>query len=196
MATSSIVYPSHQTGSVSFSNKDTTSFRFVSPISSNSSPSLSERPTLVAAMRSNGRHTSKRDCNGSECSSDVGSSSGVHYNTSNPLNPLEQTSYGSDSIASVCPTTPKKCRTNGYIAPRTVAKSFNSEIGSLAVTQNQQLQLNQQPQQYQFGQGNLRPHLRRQLSGSKIEAYLSIGGDHQDSMDVDGEGSRPRSMSF
>jgi len=76
---------------------------------------------------------------------------------------------------------PKKTRNNAYIAPRTVPNSFISSMGTLVAPAA-------------VPGSNLRVHMRRELSGGKIESFL---GDH-DAMDVDttSETTRPRSMSF
>jgi len=74
--------------------------------------------------------------------------------------------------------TPKKKRSNAYIAPRQVPSTFTSQMGSLVVSKDSNSQQ--------------RVGFRRQLSSSKIEAFL---GDH-DAMDVEPESTRPRSMSF
>ena len=134
---------------------------------------------------------------------------------------------GNRNSNSSYPNTPssptKKSRPNNYIAPRVVARTFNSEVGSLVgapllLTQQPQDQRHiplppnqvQQTSTFPFHglsntatsggmnnsqiQNNLRGHFRRQLSGSKIEAFLSNGAD--DAMEVDAESNRPRSMSF
>jgi len=82
----------------------------------------------------------------------------------------------------------KRTRANNYIAPKQVAKnSLLASMGSLAVP----------AAAAGFGGNNNDPagrrvQFRRQLSGSKLESFI---GNH-DSMDVDKDESRPRSMSF
>jgi hypothetical protein len=73
----------------------------------------------------------------------------------------------------------KRRRDARYVAPRQVPKTFTSTMGSLAAGP--------------AGRGNLRVHLRQQLSGSNLMAYLGSGGD---AMDVEEDAARPRSMSL
>ena len=105
--------------------------------------------------------------------------------------PQHSPSQGADDSAHSAHSSPcKKKRSNHYIAPREIAKTYNSEIGSLAAAAATQAT---QQQQGNNLLGNMRLNLRRQLSGSKIESYLSNGCD--EGMDID-DCSRPRSMSF
>ncbi len=64
-------------------------------------------------------------------------------------------------------TPTKKKRSNNYVAPKKIPLTFNSQVAAGG--------------------------LRRQLSSSKIETFLSSGDD---GMDVEVEASRPRSMSL
>lgn len=87
----------------------------------------------------------------------------------------------------------KKSRGNAYVAPRKVPKSFVSEVGSLAAaTVAQDTRGLNSTGTSTLGSSMMRVHLRRQLSGGKLDPFL---GDH-DAMDVDASDSRPRSMSF
>lgn len=70
-------------------------------------------------------------------------------------------------------TPTKKKRSNNYVAPKKIPLTFNSQVGAATAA----------------AAGGL----RRQLSSSKIETFLSSGDD---SMDVEVETSRPRSMSL
>jgi hypothetical protein len=76
----------------------------------------------------------------------------------------------------------KRRRDARYVAPRQVPKTFTSTMGSLAAAGPP-------------GGGNLRVHLRQQLSGSNLMAYLGAAGGG-DAMDVEDEAARPRSMSL
>lgn len=80
----------------------------------------------------------------------------------------------------------KKSRQNDYIAPRKIPTTFTSTMGSLVGGDASALPWN-------GGEGNRRIHLRKQLSGSKLEGFLS---SEADAMDVDASEPRPRSMSF
>jgi hypothetical protein len=113
------------------------------------------------------------------------------------------------SLSSLVSQRTKRTRWNSYIAPRQIDSStYTSQVGSLVVVPNSNgisnggdgggglgsaQQQQQPPQQPPYGTAIRQVGLRRQLSSSKIEAFLS-GGD--DSMDVDTEAVRPRSMSF
>lgn len=80
----------------------------------------------------------------------------------------------------------KKTRQNDYISPRKIPTTFTSTVGSLVGGNASVLP-------WTGGEGNRRIHLRKQLSGSKVEDFLS---SETDAMDVDPADSRPRSMSF
>ncbi|GAX15501.1 hypothetical protein FisN_8Lh199 [Fistulifera solaris] len=80
----------------------------------------------------------------------------------------------------------KKVRPNDYIAPRKIPTTFTSTMGSLVGGDVSTLP-------WTGGEGNRRIHLRKQLSGSKLEGFLS---SETDAMDVDPAETRPRSMSF
>lgn len=105
-----------------------------------------------------------------------------------PVDPVDDSSRPSSS---------KKSRPNNYIAPKVVAKTYNSEVGSLALAGAvKHLPPQHLPPQHfpsHGGSNGFRFNLRRQLSGSKIESFLSNG--EQDSMEVD-DSTKPRSMSF
>jgi hypothetical protein len=88
----------------------------------------------------------------------------------------------------------KRTRPNTYISPREVAKTFNNQVGSIAAVF--QVNCQEQYQQQPNTTGCIRRNIRRQLSGSKIESFLSgSSGENNDSMDVE-DSSRPRRMSF
>ncbi len=80
----------------------------------------------------------------------------------------------------------KKIRPNDYIAPRKIPTTFTSTMGSLVGGDASTLP-------WTGGEGNRRIHLRKQLSGSKLEGFLS---SETEAMDVDPAETRPRSMSF
>jgi hypothetical protein len=80
----------------------------------------------------------------------------------------------------------KKIRPNDYIAPRKIPTTFTSTMGSLVGGDASTLP-------WTGGEGHRRIHLRKQLSGSKLEGFLS---SETDAMDVDPAETRPRSMSF
>jgi hypothetical protein len=82
----------------------------------------------------------------------------------------------------------KKIRTNDYRPPQKVPLSFTSQVGSFAVGQ-----VIMGNSKRDLAGGRAVVGLRRQLSSSKIEAFLSSGDD---AMDVDAEPTRPRSMSL
>jgi hypothetical protein len=126
--------------------------------------------------------------------------------TSSPLPPLAYHDTGGRYAAANSVNTattigrimsvPKRTRSNAYIPPRQVPRTFTSQVGSLAYYPNNN------NQQYQHV-----PHhvgLRRQLSSSKIEGFLSSHDTLGDNaMEVSeptetstGAQSRPRSMSF
>jgi len=111
----------------------------------------------------------------------------------------------------------KRNRNNAYIAPRHIPHTFTSQMGSLAVPHprnNHHPQSQSQQSQYASMSSSSAQHhppvvdrtdnarqnmigFRRQLSGSKIEAFLHSSND--DSMDVEPDSSassRPRSMSL
>jgi hypothetical protein len=100
---------------------------------------------------------------------------------------------------------PKRTRTNEYRPPRKVPTSFTSQVGSLAVGHHVMMMGNNnnnnhasstrttREQQQQQQMASRAVGLRRQLSSSKIEAFLSSSDD---AMDVDVEQGRPRSMSL
>ena len=119
--------------------------------------------------------------------SSAASVGGPHSDHSKRGRREEQSESSDDSTAPVQPAlqSPKKTRCNTYIAPRTVPNSFINSMGTLVAPV---------PAAPSGGSSNLRVHMRRQLSGGKIESFL---GDH-DAMDVDttSESTRPRSMSF
>ena len=77
------------------------------------------------------------------------------------------------------------------MAPRQIPKNtFTSQVGSLCVNRQLQNPADKNDARQVIG-------FRRQLSSSKIEAFLSTNvNDHDTDMDVDTEASRPRSMSF
>lgn len=128
-------------------------------------------------------NTPKHDRDGSACSTECQLSASVKpdIGMNNTLSESEQ----------IYAPSFKKSRSNTFIAPKVVAKTFNSEIGSLVAVANTQLQQGNNV----TGNNSLRCNFRRQLSGSKIEGFLSGGGD-QEAMDVDTESNKPRSMSF
>lgn len=80
----------------------------------------------------------------------------------------------------------KKTRQNDYIAPRKIPTTFTSTMGSLVGGDASALP-------WTGGERNRRIHLRKQLSGSKLEGFLS---SETDAMDIDSAEARPRSMSF
>ena len=87
----------------------------------------------------------------------------------------------------------KRNRPNTYIAPRKVPQTFLSAMGSLANNSTRPAD----------SSGFQRVPMRRQLSASKLDPYLSRhshhGGDNNmmlDDTDMDMEATRPRSMSF
>ena len=82
---------------------------------------------------------------------------------------------------------PKKTREHNYIVPRSIPETFTSAMGSLAARSVFGCNTDT------GGGSNMRVHIRRQLSGSGLDPFLG-GGD--DSMEVDTEASRPRSMSL
>jgi hypothetical protein len=105
-------------------------------------------------------------------------------------------SHEQDSSVQAYSSLTKRTRPNTYIAPREVGKTFNNQVGSIAAAFVVNCQQQNQQQQQPNTTGFPRINIRRQLSGSKIESFLSgSSGEHNDSMDVD-ESSRPRSMSF
>lgn len=83
--------------------------------------------------------------------------------------------------------TPKKTRNNSYKPPQKVPTSFTSQVGSFAVSQFAGYKRDQATSSTKT------VGLRRQLSSSKIEEFLSSGDD---AMDIDAEQTRPRSMSL
>ena len=96
----------------------------------------------------------------------------------------------------------KKNRPNTYIAPRKVAHNFLAAMGSLAANSQQQ-----RPAADSATMGFQRVPLRRQLSASKLDPFLSRHSHHggsdsmmmmtmDDTNDMETEASRPRSMSF
>ena len=91
------------------------------------------------------------------------------------------------------PTMPqsKRSRSNLYMAPKQIPKNtFTSQVGSLVVNRQLQNPADKNDARQVIG-------FRRQLSSSKIEAFLSANvNDHDTDMEVDMEASRPRSMSF
>lgn len=107
-----------------------------------------------------------------------------------PLDPLVETTMTATTASSVVVVAPstKKIRTNNYRPPLKVPPSFTSQVGSFAVSQ-----VSMGNNKRELTGGRAVVGLRRQLSSSKIEAFLSSGDD---AMDVDAEQSRPRSMSL
>jgi hypothetical protein len=88
----------------------------------------------------------------------------------------------------------KKTRTNNYRPPQKIPPSFTSQVGSFAVGQVMMGNNNASRTREQQQLAGRTVGLRRQLSSSKIEAFLSAGDD---AMDVDAEQpGRPRSMSL
>jgi hypothetical protein len=83
------------------------------------------------------------------------------------------------STTPAVPTMAKRARSFNYRVPHTIPTTLISTMGTLATTTT-------------TSSSNLRVHLRKQLSGSKMEQFL---GNH-DAMDVEPVETRPRSMSF
>jgi hypothetical protein len=123
---------------------------------------------------------------------EISSSSSTYFTTMGILLP----SCVATVVEQQPPSLAKKARNQYYIPPRQLPRSFASQVGSLVV-----------PKDCSSSSGGIiasthhdssaNPHrigFRRQLSSSKIEALLS-SVDH-DSMDLDPETTRPRSMSF
>lgn len=86
----------------------------------------------------------------------------------------------------------KRSRENKYVPPRKIPQTFTSVMGTLAVTSSSSAS-SSSGLVWGATRAGKRVSLRRQLSGSNMEAF--IGGDH-DAMDVDNSETRPRSMSF
>jgi hypothetical protein len=103
-------------------------------------------------------------------------------------------------VAEQPPSLAKKSRNQYYIPPRQIPRSFVSQVGSLVVPKDTSASsggIHISTHESNTNGSSVHPHrvgFRRQLSSSKIEALLS-SVDH-DSMDLDPETTRPRSMSF
>lgn len=182
---------------------------FITPIGISSTPS--HQPQFILGNHHNNpgsivTNATKRDWNNSNGGTAAAASTSISPNGSAgvqhtpvsrsqtyPFSHVESADPAEESLRS----SSKKSRPNNYIAPKVIAKTFNSQVGSLAlsgaVKQVTQQQFQQQQSHIFPGNNNFRFNLRRQLSGSKIEAFLSNG--EQDSMDVD-DSTKPRSMSF
>jgi hypothetical protein len=160
-------------------------------------------PAVVTMVDSGKRHRDDNDNDNETMNSASRRVSSAAATSSPPLPPQAYHDTGDRYTANTVNTTagrtmsvPKRTRSNVYIPPRQVPRTFTSQVGSLAYYPN-----NNNPQDQHI------PHhvgLRRQLSSSKIEGFLSSHdtlGDNamevsEPTETTSSAQSRPRSMSF